>query len=406
MRILQINVVYGVKSTGRTCLETSKALTNAGHECFTAYGYGHSNDDYTYKIDNKVEYFFHNIMSRITGYQGYYSKNATIRLLEYIDKISPDIIHLRNLHANYLNLPLLFEYLINNRIPVVLNLHDCWAFTGKCAYYSDINCDKWKTECNDCPVLRQYPQSLIFDRTNKLFNDKKKWFSLIENLTVIGVSDWVADQAQMSFLGNRDIYTVYNWVNRNVFKTYPDNVFPKYNVDDSKFIILGVSASWTKGTSRYEDFVKLSSMISEDMEIVLIGEKTDNEKLPSNIKHIDYLDNTIELAKFYSSADVYVHLGTEDTFGKVIAEAMACGTPVIANNSTVYPEIVGSGCGYIVEKRCVQDIYDKICIIRDKGKENYSSNCISWVKEKFDYYTNTSQLLSIYNQILDKYSIE
>ena len=111
MKILQINVVYKDKSTGRTCYEVVKTLEKKGYEGFVAYGRGKHDDENSYRIGTEVEYYFHNIMSRLTGFQGYFSVFATRRLIKYINKITPDIIHLRNLHSNYLNLPLLFKYL-------------------------------------------------------------------------------------------------------------------------------------------------------------------------------------------------------------------------------------------------------------------------------------------------------
>lgn len=400
MRVLQINTVYGVKSTGRTCLETAKALRKHGHECYTAYGVGKSDDENTYKIGSEIDYYTHNILSRVTGMQGYYSVSATKGLINYINKISPDIIHLRNLHGNYLNLPLLFQHLNEINIPVVLNLHDCWAFTGKCAYYSDIECYKWKTECNKCPVLKQYPKSLFFDKTNKLHNDKRKWFEVLENLTIVGVSDWISNQARMSFLSNRNIVTIYNWINRDVFKPYNKTSFHnKYGIDGEKFIVLGVSASWTKGTARYEDFIKLSKLLDDKIQIVLVGE-TNEKEFPDNITHIPFVNDTEELAKLYAFSDVYVHLSTEDTFGKVVAEAMACGTPAVVYNATALPELVEEGCGYVVNPRDVRGISNAIREIERNGKAFYSSNCVKNVRDKFDYTQNIKELLSLYESIL------
>lgn len=406
MKVLQINVVHKEKSTGRTCLEVNKALESKGYEGYVAYGKGKHNDSNTYRIGSEIDYYFHNIMSRITGLQGHFSFFATKRLIKYIKRISPDIIHLRNLHANYINLRLLFNFLEESDIPVVLNLHDCWTFTGKCTYYSDVKCNKWQTECNNCPVLKKYPQSLFFDKTTKLFNEKKRGFNSIKDLTVIGVSNWVADQAKMSFLSKRNISTVYNWINRDTFKPYNETIFKKYGIDSSKFTILGVSALWKKGTPRYEDFIKLANLISDDMQIVLVGQKVEDHPFPGNIKHIPYVENTQELAKFYSSADVYVHLSTEDTFGKVVAEAMACGTPAIVYNSTALPELIGEGCGFVVERRDVNEIYKSIQQIQFSGKDFYSESCINFVKDNFNYETNVQKLISIYESLINNKKVQ
>lgn len=400
MKILQINTVYKVKSTGRTCFEVKRALEDYGHKGFVAYGRGMHNDKNTYRIGNEIEYYFHNVMARITGLQGYFSFFATKRLIRYIKSISPDIIHLRNLHANYLNLPLLFRYLSEANIPVVLNIHDCWTFTGKCAHYTDIQCFKWKTECFSCPVKLNYPQSLFFDRTRKLYRDKKKWFGGIKNLTIIGVSKWTADQAKMSFLSNRRILTIYNWIDRSVFYPRTENILSNYGIDISKFIILGVSAGWTPGSPRYEDFMKISALIPDEMQIVLVGQ-SDATQFPNNIIHIPFISNINELAKLYSSANVYVHLSTEDTFGKVIAEAMACGTPAIVYDSTALPELIEEGCGYVVKSRDIDGILQALYKVKANGKSHYFDRCVLNVERNFDYAQNTRKMIEVYRKILE-----
>lgn len=398
MKILQINVVYKEKSTGRTCSEVKNALETRGHEGFVAYGKGRHTDYNTYRIGSDIEYYVHNLMSRITGLQGYFSFFATKRLLRYIDRITPDIIHLRNLHANYLNLPLLFEYLKESRIPVILNLHDCWAFTGKCSYFTDKQCFKWKTVCSHCPAKNNYPQSWFFDRTTRLFKDKKEWFANIDDLIVVGVSDWTTNQAKMSFLENRELLTIYNWIDRSVFYPRQENILKKYGVDSTKFIILGVSAAWTPGSPRYDDFMKISELIGNNMQIVLVGQ-TNVRQFPNNVKHIPFISDTEELAKLYSSADVYVHLSTEDTFGKVVAEAMACGTPVIIYNSTALPELIEDGCGYVVQPRDINSMMRLITEVMNMGKKHYSDKCVSNVANKFDFLQNTETLIRLYERI-------
>lgn len=399
MKVLQINTVYKEKSTGRTCFEVNRALEDKGYQGYVAYGRGKHVDKNTYRIGTEFEYYFHNIMARITGLQGYFSFFATKRLINYIKRVSPDIIHLRNLHAYYLNLPLLFKYLKHADIPIVLNLHDCWAFTGKCAHYTDIQCFKWKSKCYNCPVIRNYPKSYFFDNTKKLYSDKKKWFSELNSLVVVGVSKWTAQQGKMSFLSNRNILTIYNWINRDVFYPRKEIDLKDYQIDKSKFIILGVSSTWIKGSPKYEDFIMLSKIIPSEMQIVLIGQ-SDSCNFPPNIKCIPFVKDINELAQLYSTASVYVHLSTEDTFGKVVAEALACGTPAIVYNSTALPELIEDGCGYIVKPRDVHGVLKSILTIKKNGKGAYINNCIKNVANNFDYSKNTKKLIQLYETVV------
>ena len=73
MKVLQINTVYKEKSTGRTCMEVEKALISRGYQCCTAYGVGEKYGGNTYRIDTKLEYYIHNILSCLTGLEGYFS---------------------------------------------------------------------------------------------------------------------------------------------------------------------------------------------------------------------------------------------------------------------------------------------------------------------------------------------
>ena len=157
--------VCGFGSTGSICVDIATVLEQQGHECYIAYGQGTTTYKKSYKIGTVLENHIHNLGSRLLGKQGYFTKKGTQQLVQFIKQYNPDIIHLHNLHGNYLNLKVLFEYLINVQKPVVWTLHDCWAFTGKCAHYTDIQCFKWQTHCANCPQLQTYPPIVFIDQS-------------------------------------------------------------------------------------------------------------------------------------------------------------------------------------------------------------------------------------------------
>ena len=402
MKILMINTVSGYGSTGSICTDIASVLEKEGHECYIAYGQLFTNYEKSFKIGTKLENHLHNLGSRLFGKQGYFTKRGTNKLITYIKEVDPDVIHLHNLHGNYLNLEILFKYLIKVQKPVVWTLHDCWAFTGKCSHYTDVSCVKWQTQCNKCPQLKTYPPSMFFDQSRIMFEDKKKWFTALKKLTIIPVSHWLEGEVKKSFFKNNTIVPIYNWVDHGVFKPCNDNIKDQYGIDAKKFIILGVSASWSSSNNRLKDFISLSKLISNDMQIVLVGKVSNGKDIPSDIIQIPYVKGPEELAKIYSNSDVYVHASTEDTFGKVIAEALSCGTPAIVYNATACPEILGEGCGYVVEKRNTTQILDAIFKIKEKTKVKYSEFCRKRVVENFDYTTNINETISIYKEKLKR----
>lgn len=73
-----------------------------------------------------MDHKLHALLSRITGRQACFSYLATRRLLRELDRINPDAVILRNLHGNYINLPVLLRYLAKKDIVTIPVMHDCW----------------------------------------------------------------------------------------------------------------------------------------------------------------------------------------------------------------------------------------------------------------------------------------
>ena len=401
MKIMQINAVCNIGSTGRTTIELADVLKEYGHEYFIVYSeklkYGeHEN---LYRIGTPLDKKVHAFLSRLFGLQAYFSHLATYKLLKYIDRIKPEIITLRNLHGNYINLKMLLNYIAKRNIPTVAVLHDCWFYTGKCCHYTTEGCQKWQTGCYSCPKLKKDNKSWFFDRTKKVYKDKKRLFGKINNLAVIGVSDWVTNEAKKSFFKDaRIVKRIYNWVHTDIFKPTESNLRDTLNLN-GKFVILGVVSGWVleKGTL---DFIKLSEKLASDFKIVLVGKINAEIKLPDNIINLKETDNLAELAKYYSMADLFLNLSYQETFGKVTAEALSCGTPAIVYDTTACPELIGENCGYVVPVSDVEALYEKILKISENGKSFYSDFCIKHARENFEYKKNALEYIDLYKEML------
>lgn len=392
-----INTVCGIGSTGRICTDIASYLRKNNHECIIAYGQGTTDFTNAYKIGTTLENHLHNIGSRVLGLQGYFTKNGTRKLIEKIKEENPDILHLHNLHGNYLNLELLFNFLKDFKGKIFWTLHDCWAFTGKCAHYTDVRCSKWKVECRNCPQVNKYPPSMLLDQSEKMFFDKKRWYSNLPNLHVICVSDWLMNETRQSLLlGKQKIERIYNWIDHETFKFTRGTVREELNLPEDKKIVLCVGAAWNKREEKFKKLLQLSDVLNDDYLLLVVG-KFSSEVKKRNIVYVPYVSGKEKMAEIYSVADVYLHLSTEDTFGLVIGEAMACGTPVIVFNSTACSEVSGpEGCGSVVENHDIMQIENKISEIAAAGKQSYSEKCRNYVTEKYDINKNINLLLTFY----------
>ena len=399
MKVLLINAVCGTGSTGRIVADIWKALKDQGHEAKVAYGVGHGSivsPEDQICFNNKIGYYTHNILAKITDKTGMYSKRETKELLKKIDEFQPDIIHLHNLHGYYINYPILFEYLAKKDIPVVWTLHDCWAYTGHCAYYSANQCALWKTDCEKCEHLQEYPRCYFNGNTKNNYKKKKAAFTSVSRMIITTPSNWLANEVKKSFLSKYPILTVYNAIDLNIFKPTASDFKTVHGIG-SQQMILSVANVWEKRKG-LDDIVELSKVLDSNKVLVIVGVDEDQKKkLPTDIIAIKRTANLDELVKIYSAADVFVNLSVEETFGMVTAEALACGTPVVAYDKTAVPEVVDKQSGVIVHAGNIQELVSGIRKAQSISSENARRRA-----EMFDKKTEIERFMYIYQMSMEK----
>ncbi len=400
MKVVQINSVCGVGSTGRICAGIADVAGNSGYECKIAYGRMQAPakfEDISFRIESNFGVKIHALKSRLFGKSGTYSKRATKKFLAWLDEFKPDILHLHNLHGYYINFPELFDYIKRKGITTVWTLHDCWAFTGHCAYFDEDKCGKWENGCYKCECKRSYPKSLR-DDSAKMYALKKQCFSGVKDLHIVTPSVWLEKLVKKSFLGCYETSVINNGIDLQIFKPYDSDFKAKFHCED-KFVILGVASVWDERKG-LEVFVELSKRLDERFQIVLVGVSAELQKnLPENIVVVQRTENARQLAEIYSSADLFVNPTKQENFPTVNIEALACGTPVLTYETGGSTEIIDSTCGTSVKRNDVEGLIEKILYIYD-NKPYKSSDCVARA-QMYDANDKFKEYLSLYNQQSD-----
>lgn len=376
MKIVEINTVNGTGSTGKIAVSLYKLAQNNGHTPYIAYGRGCSPSNINgYKIGNLFDFGTHVLSNFFLGNSGFASKTVTKRFLNWLDTIQPDILHLHNIHGFYLNIELLFTYIKQHNIPIIWTLHDCWSFTGQCAYFDYANCSKWKTSCHKCPIYKtDYPYSLFKDNSIQNYKLKKKSFTNVSNLTIVTPSYWLADLVKQSFLRNYKTHVIHNGIDLNLFRpTITNN-----SLCEKKKVLLGVANIWDRRKG-LDYFLQLADLMDSSFHIVLIGVTPKQQRLISKknsdkITTITRTNNQQELVEWYSNAYAFINPTLEDNFPTTNLEALACGTPVITFNTGGSPESITDTCGIIVEKGNIQKLKEAILSL-EYNTEITSSSC-------------------------------
>ena len=360
MRILMINVVCGIRSTGRICTDLAAALEEQGHEVKIAYGREEVPEQfkkYAVRIGNDLDVKLHGLKARLFDGCGFGSKKATEKFIEWVKEFDPDVIHLHNLHGYYINIEVLFDYLRTCRKRIIWTLHDCWAFTGHAAFCEAANCERWITGCYDCPKKNDYPASL-FDKSTENWKKKKNLMEGIPNLTIVTPSEWLANLVRNSFLAQYPVLVIHNGLNTSVFKPTDSDVKERLGLQNKK-IVLGVAALWEKRKG-LDDFISISKMLPTQYQVVLVGlSRKQVRYLPKAIVGIERTNSVNELVELYTAADVYVNPTYEDNYPTTNLEAIACGTPVITYNTGGSGESA-SLYGAVVEKGQINKLVETI----------------------------------------------
>ena len=390
--LLQLNVTANWGSTGKIADGIGLSAMSRDWESFIAYGrYMNPSKSKLIKVGKKFDVYTHYAKAKFLDGEGFGSRRATQNLLTQIDKISPDIIHLHNIHDHWLNYPLLFAYLATVNIPIVWTFHDCWAFTGGCPYFEIPPCDKWKSECSQCPLRnRRIDKALVhFEKRKELIA------SLSDRITIVPVSGWLEDFCYQSMLRKSRIQLIHNGIDTGLFKiTYSRN---------SKPLILGVAINWDyrKGLT---DFIKLRKAIPEEKaDITLVGlEENQIKALPHGITGLSTTQNIDELVRLYNRASILVNPTYADNFPTVNLEALACGTPVITYRTGGSPEAIDENTGIVVEKGDVESLAKGIIEILNNPMKYSRNACRRRAETHFDKNTQFSKYIDLYEELLRK----
>lgn len=393
MKVVQINATCGVGSTGRICVGISQLLTEKQIENYILYSA--AGNGYALGIPCADPRYIRRqaLQSKILGNYGFNSRRATRTMIEALDRIGPDIVHLHNIHGHDCDLEALFSYFKERKIRLVWTFHDCWAFTGYCTYFDMAGCSQWQTQCADCVQRRQY--SWFADRSAHLFAKKKALFSGLD-LTIVTPSAWLADVVKQSFLRSYPVQVIRNGLDLRVFQPTKSGFRAKYGLEKTK-IVLGVALGWDKRKG-LDVFVEMAERLPEEYGIVLVGvDKNTAKRLPPRILTVARTNSRTELAELYSAADVFVNPTREENYPTVNMEALACGVPVVTFRTGGSSEMLDGTCGSVVEKNDTDALAREI--VRICSERPYSAEQCVQKAAAFDQNERYKEYVKLYERI-------
>ncbi len=398
MRILELNTYAGSGSTGRIALEIAQFAASQGSETIIGFGAGTVPPEaevYALRIGGKISRKWHGMLRKMLDAEGYGSLGATRKLIRFMAAWKPDVVHLHNIHGCYLNHRRLFAYLQKNNIPVLWTLHDCWPFTGHCAYFDYAGCDRWKTECHHCPQQRTYPVCIGLDGSRRNHRRRKKMFPSLPRLTLVTPCRWLQGLLSASCMQNVASRVVYNGVDRGMFFPRESDIRTRHHLE-TRYVALAVASEW-EARKGVQLLPELAAQLGDEVKLVVIGlTEVQIDALPAGILGLPRTTSVRDLAKWYSTADCFVNPTLEDNMPLVNLEALACGTPVATFATGGCPECITPACGRVVPKGDVTALASAVKELC-QHKAAMKSACLLQA-EQFDSGTTASAYYDLYRE--------
>ena len=328
-------------------------------------------------------------------------------IIRKIEKIKPDIVHLNWISGGFFPVSAIAKM----NYPIVWTLHDSWAFTGGCNLQYD--CTNYMQSCGCCPQLHS---NTAYDLTRWTWKRKyKAWKDL--DLNIIAPSSWLYDCAKKSsLLKNKNMKIIPSGVvDTDLFKPIDKKIARKIlNLSERKKYILFGAVNFTRDKNKGFDYLnsavrRLANQgLAKDTELLIFGssEPPDSPSVGIKTHYMGVLYDDFTIALCYSAADVLCVPSIQEAFSITAAEALSCGTPVVAFNSTGITDIVEhKKNGYLAEPFKTADLANGInWILESKDRYNkLSKNTRKKVIEKYRIEVVAGDLKKLYKSLIDEY---
>ena len=268
----------------------------------------------------------------ITGFRYGFAPISTLKVIRYIEKYNPDIVHLHSINGNCLDLYKLIGYLKRTNRSTIFTNHAEFFYTGNCT--STYGCEQFKTGCKECPYKVWATDHAIFSNTNKAWKKMKKIYDGFTNGYMVSVSDYIKKNAMASPLV-KDLHhiKILNGINTNVFKpTYTSDIRKKYSINVNQMICVFITSAFSDDKEHLKGgywLLKVASKMKEmNYHFIVVGNDKGQEKAYDNISFVGRIKDKELLANIYSQAAVSLSFSKSESFGMTCIESLCCGTPV------------------------------------------------------------------------------
>ncbi|UYZ82608.1 glycosyltransferase [Entomomonas sp. E2T0] len=412
MKPLIVSATDGLGGADRAAFRVLSALRKFDVDAEMLVLHKYTDCYYVNKPNSKIERLWtvlRNIMAnRIQNLQKTENKDLhsgnwfRSHLLKNINTFEVDLVNLHWCNAETLSI----KQIASINKPIVMTLHDMWAFCGSEHYVVDssIRFKEGYLKSN----REQGEKGVDIDR--KVWERKKKYWQI--PFSIVTPSDWLSQcVSESNLFTGWPIFTIPNALDTTLYKPLDKNICREILGLPKDILLIGFGAINTKDFRKGFDLLldslnHLSNSVNLlDIACVVVGQTEPKEKLKLNIP-IHYMGRFYDdytMALFYNAIDIMVVPSRQENLPQTATEAQACGTPVVAFNCTgLTSAIEHNKTGYLAKAYDSEDLAEGIRkILTDQ--DNYKllqKNARERAVELWSQEVVSKQYIELYKKVL------
>jgi len=320
-----------------------------------------------------------------------------------------DVLHLHSLWGSGHYADIGGIALAAHRYPTVLTLRDEWLLTGHCAYSHQ--CTRWRQGCGHCPDLT-IPPAVSRDATRINVWRKRRALHRAP-LWITTVSAALKRQAERSpITAGLPIRVIYNGIDLRAFQPGcrrearaalglpQDRILVLLTGQSIEGIQQGIAQQGARALERVQDPRVVALLVGHSAQRV-----ASTLRVPSVV--VPFQTTPEAMASCYRAADLTLVTSEVETFGRVAAESLACGTPVISSDAGGLPEVVPHRVGgWVVPNRQVEGFEAALrqLLADELLRSRLAQGGLEWVRARFADDHITGQYLELYQEITQERS--
>lgn len=326
-----------------------------------------------------------------------YSKRAYLAFKQKLLEVQPDVVHCHNIFP--LLSPSIYDACVESGIPVVQTLHN---YRNVCAnallLREGRSCDKciqgspYQSVKYKC-YRDSYFQSAVVANMIAKHRRENTWNNKVTRF--IALTEFAREKFISAGFDSDKLKVKPNFVpsaKKNSKASYPES---------RPFALFVGRLSKEKGI---DVLLRVWEGLSHDLVIVGSGplESYVKERVKSNI-HFLGQKSSADVSQLMHDADFLIAPSQcYETFGMVIIEAYAQGTPVICPSPSAMAELVDEGItGLTFEINKESDLLDKIKLMISENHSGVNAEAVNRYQTLYSPETNYEKLLAIYKEAID-----